>query len=191
MYKTGSCCISCYQGQNISMIQYLYYIIRLEMFLLKKNNIEINNSMFGSVGWDFFKIKQPLLVSGQWISPFWDKNLEGKCVKLFQTVRKWSFRDIIEGFFFFDQWAFSSLLPMKNKLRICHGHGVMVVRFSMQSVHFFTKVVSSIPTHIEVYSIQLFVIKFVIVLRKVGGFLQVLHFPPPIKLTAKILLKNC
>jgi len=38
----------------------------------------------------------------------------------------------------------------------------------------------------EVYSIQHYVIKFVSDLRQVGGFLRVLRFPPPIKLTATI-----
>ena len=38
----------------------------------------------------------------------------------------------------------------------------------------------------EVYSIQHYVIKFVSNLRQVGGFLRVLWFPPPIKLTAMI-----
>jgi hypothetical protein len=35
----------------------------------------------------------------------------------------------------------------------------------------------------EVYSTQHYVIKFVSDLRLVGGFLRVLRFPPPIKLT--------
>ena len=35
--------------------------------------------------------------------------------------------------------------------------------------------------HGELYSIQLYLMKFVCDLRKVGGFLQVLRFPPPIK----------
>jgi len=38
----------------------------------------------------------------------------------------------------------------------------------------------------EVYSIQHYVIKFVSNLRQVGGFLRILWFPPPIKLTATI-----
>ena len=38
-----------------------------------------------------------------------------------------------------------------------------------------------------VYSIQLYVIKFVSDLRQVCGFLQLLQFPPPIKLTATML----
>jgi len=38
----------------------------------------------------------------------------------------------------------------------------------------------------EVYSIQHYVIKFVSDLRQVGGFLRILQFPPPIKLTATI-----
>ena len=42
-----------------------------------------------------------------------------------------------------------------------------------------------------VHSIQLYVIKFVSDLRQVSGFLRVLRFSPPIKLTAtKILLKR-
>jgi hypothetical protein len=46
----------------------------------------------------------------------------------------------------------------------------------------FTNVVSSNPVHGKVYWIQLYVIKFVIDLRHVGGFLRVLRFPPPINL---------
>ena len=39
--------------------------------------------------------------------------------------------------------------------------------------------------------VQHYVIKFVSDLRQVGGFLQVLRFPPQIKLTATIKLKYC
>ena len=42
------------------------------------------------------------------------------------------------------------------------------------------------PWSDEVYSIQHYVIKFISDLRQVSGFLRVLQFPPPIKLTAKI-----
>ena len=42
-----------------------------------------------------------------------------------------------------------------------------------------------------VYSIQHYVIKFVSNLRQVGGFLQVLRFLAPIKLTAMIWLRYC
>ena len=49
-----------------------------------------------------------------------------------------------------------------------------------------TKVVSLNPSNGEVYYIQHYVIKFVSDLRQVGGFLRVLRFPPPIKLTATI-----
>jgi hypothetical protein len=38
----------------------------------------------------------------------------------------------------------------------------------------------------QVYSIQHYVIKFVSDLQQVSGFLWVLRFPPPIKLTAMI-----
>ena len=59
------------------------------------------------------------------------------------------------------------------------------LQLSVQSVSI-TKVVSSNPAHGEVNSIQQYVIKFVSDLRQIGGFLQVLRFPPPIKLTATI-----
>jgi hypothetical protein len=42
------------------------------------------------------------------------------------------------------------------------------------------------PVHGEDYTIQHYVIKFVSDLQQVGGFLRVLRFPPPIKLTATI-----
>jgi hypothetical protein len=47
-------------------------------------------------------------------------------------------------------------------------------------------VVSLTPIHGEVYSIKHYVIKFVSDLRQVGGFIWILWFPPPIKLTATI-----
>ena len=56
----------------------------------------------------------------------------------------------------------------------------------MQSVPITSKVASSNPNHVEVYSIQHYVLKFVRDLRQVSSFLQVLRFPPPIKLTATI-----
>ena len=55
----------------------------------------------------------------------------------------------------------------------------------MQSVHI-TWVVSSIPAHGEVYLLQIIVIKCVSDVRKAGGFLWVLLFPLPIKLTTTI-----
>jgi len=56
----------------------------------------------------------------------------------------------------------------------------------MQSVPMTTNVVRSKSVHGEVYSIKHYVIKFVSDLRQVGGFLRILRFPPPIKLTATI-----
>ena len=60
-----------------------------------------------------------------------------------------------------------------------------------QSVPITTNVVSSNLTRGKLYSIQLYVIKFVSDLLQVGGFLRVLRFPPPIKPTdiTEILLK--
>ena len=74
--------------------------------------------------------------------------------------------------------------------RGCRGRmvvGFTTIHLPMQSVpSITTKVVSSNPVNGEVYSIQLYVIKFVSYLRQVGGFLWVRQFSPPIKLTATI-----
>jgi hypothetical protein len=58
------------------------------------------------------------------------------------------------------------------------------LQLHMQLVPITTKVVNSNPT--QVYYIQHYVIKFVIDLRQVVGFLQALRFPLQIKLTATI-----
>jgi hypothetical protein len=63
---------------------------------------------------------------------------------------------------------------------------VVDLQLFVQSVSVATKFASSNPAHCEVYSTQHYVIKFVSDLRQVGGFLRVLQFPPPIKLTATI-----
>ena len=60
----------------------------------------------------------------------------------------------------------------------CRGHEL--------SVPITTNIVSSNPVHGEVYSIQHYVIMFVSDLRQVSGFLQVLQFPPPVKLSATV-----
>ena len=74
--------------------------------------------------------------------------------------------------------------------------GVIVWYLNLQqSVHpvsTTTNVVSSGPVNGDVYSIHHYVIKFVSDLRQVGGFLQVLQLPPPIKppwYIAELLLK--
>ena len=64
----------------------------------------------------------------------------------------------------------------------------------MQPVHITTEFVSLNPAHDEVYSIQLYVIRFVSDLQHVRCFFWVLRmrFPQPIKLTddiTKILLE--
>jgi hypothetical protein len=56
---------------------------------------------------------------------------------------------------------------------------VFVFLLPVQSVPITTEVLSSNPTHDEVYLIQHYVIKFVSDLQQVGGFLRVLQFPPP------------
>jgi len=60
------------------------------------------------------------------------------------------------------------------------------LQLPVQSVVINTKFVSSNTVHVEVYSIQHYVIKFVSELRQVGGFLRVLRFPPPMELAATI-----
>jgi len=64
----------------------------------------------------------------------------------------------------------------------------MVVGFTLpaQLVSITSKVVSSNPAHGEVYSKRIYVIIVVSDLLPIGGFFQVLRFPPPIKLTATI-----
>ena len=49
-----------------------------------------------------------------------------------------------------------------------------------------TKDVSSNTAHVEVYSLQHYVIKFVSNLRQLCDFLRLLQLPPPIKLTATV-----
>jgi hypothetical protein len=68
---------------------------------------------------------------------------------------------------------------------------VLYSQLPVQPVPITTKVVSLNPAHGEVCLIQHYVIKFVSDLRQVGCLLQVLRFPPPIKLTATIQLKYC
>jgi hypothetical protein len=66
----------------------------------------------------------------------------------------------------------------------------MVVGFTTNGViiGYHTKVVSSNPVHGEMYSIQYYLIKlkFVSDLRQACGYLWVLRFSPPIKLTGTI-----
>jgi len=59
-------------------------------------------------------------------------------------------------------------------------------QLTTQSVPITTKVVILNPAHGEVYLIQHYLINFVSDLQQVGGFIGVLRFPPPIKLTATI-----
>ena len=93
-------------------------------------------------------------------------------------------------------WTFEQIAG--NIFVGCHGHNHMVVlqlcvhiHVPMQSASITTNVVSLNATHGEVYSIQHCVIKFVSDLWQVDGFLWVLWFPPPIKLTATVYLKYC
>ena len=90
-----------------------------------------------------------------------------------------------------------SLNNVKINTRVQHQNSItmfkvillkynIVLQLPVQSVPITKKVVSSNRVHGEVYSIQHYVIKFVSDLRQVGGFLQVLRFPPPTRLTTTI-----
>ena len=76
----------------------------------------------------------------------------------------------------------------KSQILLLLGAVVVVIilwldlQLPMQSVPITTNVVCSNPTQ----AIQHYVIKFVSDLRQVCGFLWVLRFPPPLKLTATI-----
>ena len=78
--------------------------------------------------------------------------------------------------------------------RDSHGRDRMVVGFiTTYAISAYHHLCCDFESHSgEVYAIQQYVIKFLSDLRQVGGFLRVLRFPPPIKLTAtitEILLK--
>jgi hypothetical protein len=66
------------------------------------------------------------------------------------------------------------------------SHDRIVVGFTTTNSISASNVVSSDPTLGEVYSIQHYVITFVINLRQADDFHEVLQFHPPIKLTATI-----
>ena len=71
----------------------------------------------------------------------------------------------------------------------CHcGHNCMIVGFTIICAisPITTEDVSLNPVHSEVYSIQHYVIEFVSNLRQVHGFLWILRFSPPQKLTTTI-----
>ena len=72
----------------------------------------------------------------------------------------------------------------KNRVVVAVIVGTLDLQLPVQSVHIITKVESSNLAHGKVYSIYFHVIKFASDLRQVGGFLRILWFPPPIKLTA-------
>ena len=71
------------------------------------------------------------------------------------------------------------------------SQGDFFARIALQPSNPATKAVSLNPIHGEVYSIQHYIIKFVFDLWQVGGFLRVLRFSPPLKLTSTIWLKYC
>ena len=89
-----------------------------------------------------------------------------------------------------------TLTLKKNELKILigcvyfyilqEGTDLFSNQFFRTHILHITNVVRSNPTHGELYSIHHYVIKFFSDLRQVGGFLRVLRFPPPIKLTATI-----
>ena len=74
------------------------------------------------------------------------------------------------------------VLTRTPKIKGDRNRMVVGLQLPMQSVPITTKAVRSNPAHGEMYSMQHYMIKYV--LRQVGDFLKVLRFPSPIKLTA-------
>jgi hypothetical protein len=80
-------------------------------------------------------------------------------------------------------------IVLEKTMLVVSGHDSMVVEFTIThaiSAHSWQGVLDTTLFHGKVYSIQHYVIKFVSYLRQVSGFLRVVRFPPPIKLTATI-----
>ena len=82
--------------------------------------------------------------------------------------------------------SFVMSLSFTEAIVVLIAYGSWILQLPVQSVPTTTKVVSLNPVHGEVYSIKHYVIKFVSDLWQVSGFLWVLQFPPPIKLTTTI-----
>ena len=80
------------------------------------------------------------------------------------------------------------ILEYINTLRGRRGRDLMVVGFTTTcAISAYYHKSCEFETHSgEVYSIQHYVIKIISDLWQVGGFLWVLQFPPPIKLTTTI-----
>jgi hypothetical protein len=73
---------------------------------------------------------------------------------------------------------------IENTLENCQNCFCSFGLFDIAGYTKYTYIVN--PVHGEVYLIQHYVIKFVSDLEQVSGFVSVLRFPPPIKLTAMI-----
>jgi len=90
---------------------------------------------------------------------------------------------MIENECCFASTAFSFLFIVKGAFKVVILW-YLDLQLPMQLEPITTNVVSSNPAHGQVNSIQYHVIKFVSDLGQVVGFLLVLRFPLPIKLTA-------
>jgi len=88
----------------------------------------------------------------------------------------------------FKELASHSINLKSQNLEYCSVISVFPKRRSWIN---YTKCNSSNPANGEMYSIHLYVIKFASDLQLVGGFLRVLRFHPPIKLTSTIKLEYC
>ena len=102
------------------------------------------------------------------------------------TIHSISISNNLYAFVYLGQDAYYTEQRVQQGQSWSRSYGIWIFNYLVQSVAITTKVVSSNPVHDEVYSIQHYVIKFVSDLQQVGGFLPVLRFPPPIKLTATI-----
>jgi len=80
----------------------------------------------------------------------------------------------------------SSCVAYIYMLPVSLGCSYLITHSVFSNVYYGHKLLRRDQKSDEVYSIQYYVIKFLRDLRQVGGFLQVLMFPPPIKLTSTI-----
>jgi hypothetical protein len=179
------------------------YSIRFMWFCVGTNN-QIGHDI---ISVDYYKSSEPLSLNIVLQCSFGNRpELLLKC-RIVYLNTAWYIRVVALSFFVFLISYFGILLnwlmfynSFLLPLSLMNLHLVIDTLFSliyflywhqMQSVHITTNVVSSNPVYGEVYSTQHYVIKFVSDLRQVSGFLRVLQFPPPIKLTAMIWLKYC
>jgi hypothetical protein len=145
----------------------------------------------------------PLLFIATWIATSWDDGIMHRSTKSWWRPHNFSIDDF--NGFYFDWLMWSTFQNCETKQNVSHittlikinintircrrGRDRMLVGFkttyAMSAYHHWCCEFESRAGR----GVHHYVIKFVSDLRQVSGFLRVLWFPPPIKLTATIQLK--